>query len=275
MLDFTPSVPASQTVLFALLVSHPTGFQAARCLVAPGAIAAGNVRFWYTTTRRCFCLMNYLSHHALARRIRPGGDGDFFAGNLLPDLLSASGDGRIRTAGDHAGAVADGVRLHIATDKIFHGATAFHAAQSEADALIRAAPWETSPRRRFFVAHVLVELALDAHLLGESPELPDDLYRVLAASLRGDLIARAETLAGQPVPNLRGSIERFLAAGFLRDYATPAGLARSLTRVCRRAGVPNFESPADKETLAGVFEAFAPHVAGGMTDLVRTAPIAP
>ena len=204
----------------------------------------------------------------MARRERPDGTADFFAGNLLPDLLAVSGDGRLRGVGDNTRGVADGVRLHIATDKWFHGLPVFSALQAEANALLLAAPWKETPRRRFFVAHVLVELALDAHLLHETPTLPDDLYAALAESLSGNLVATAETLLGRPAPNLEASTTRFVETGFLRDYATPAGCAESLTRVCRRAGVPNFTEPADTETLAHVFADFAPMITQNVAELL-------
>ncbi len=202
--------------------------------------------------------MNYLAHHFLARRLRPTGSTDFCTGNLLPDLLAAGGDPRLRTVGESVGDMADGVRLHLAADKAFHSGAAFADAQKTANGLLLSAPWETAPRRRFFVAHVFVELALDARLLARFPDLPTDLYAALSESLAGDLVAQAQTLLGKPAPHLQGTATRFIEHGFLYDYATPEGLAESLTRVCHRAGVPNFDSPTDRETLARVFADFAP-----------------
>ncbi|MBC8142010.1 MAG: hypothetical protein H7Y38_11280 [Armatimonadetes bacterium] len=205
--------------------------------------------------------MNYLAHHFLARRSRPAGSADFCAGNLLPDLLAAGSDPRLRSVSESVGDLADGVRLHLATDKTFHGSAAFADTQKQANALLLSAPWATAPRRRFFVAHVLVELALDAHILHRFPDLPTDLYAALSQSLAGGLVAQAETLLGKSAPNLYATTTRFIESGFLRDYAAPEGLADSLTRVCHRAGVPNFETAADRETLAQVFDDFAPILA--------------
>lgn len=215
--------------------------------------------------------MNYLSHQYIARQIRPERDApaSFFAGNLLPDLLSISGDGKLRTPGEYNDALTDGIRLHLATDKQFHSLPAFHLAQAQANELLLSATWETPPRRRFFVAHVIPELALDAAILAQYPDLPDDLYRTLAESLANGLVARTEAMMNRPLPNLQGTIERFIESRFVYRYATPDGLASSMVRISQRAGIPNFAHPVDVATLAQIFEEYSAILAPQTAELLR------
>lgn len=221
--------------------------------------------------------MNYLSHHYIARRIRPEPDASalFFAGNLLPDLLSIAGDGRLRTAGESRGPLSDGVRLHLATDKRFHSLPAFIAAQAEATRMLIHATWEAPLRRRFFVAHVITELALDSVVLAQQPDLPEELYTALSESLKMQLITQTETLAARVVPNLPDTIERFVESRFLYRYATPPGLATSMIRIGRRAGIPNFEPVADALTLSQIFADFSTWVASRREDLLCVPPLKP
>jgi len=196
--------------------------------------------------------MNYLSHHYVARRVHPEQEAPplFFLGNLLPDLLSQEGGGRLRSAGDATGPLADGIRLHLASDARFHAAPEFKAAQAEVTALLIAAPFTVPVHRRFFVAHILVEIALDALLLEDDPALPEDLYTCLADALVGDLRAEVEAITGYPVPHLLSMVERFVKYRFLGDYAAPKGRARAVARICQRVGIENFTTAADLETLA-------------------------
>lgn len=221
--------------------------------------------------------MNYLAHQYLARRIRPEPDAPalFFAGNVLPDLLAIAGDGRLRTAGEHIGPLPDGVRLHLQTDQKFHSAPAFHQAQELASHLLRDAAWETPPKRRFFLAHVMTELTLDAVLLARHPGLPDDLYGQLAESLEIELAPLSRGLAGREVPNLERSVERFIRSRFLYDYATPAGLASSLIGISRRVGIPNFAEARDAALLGGIFEDFSALIAPLADQLLSLSPAKP
>lgn len=191
----------------------------------------------------------------------------FFAGNVLPDLLTVSGDTRIREVSGATGSLANGVRLHLAADKAFHSGVDFKTLQEEATALLKDAPFQEVVRRRFFVAHVLVELALDAAVLRHEPDIADDFYKQLSAALADGLIPKTETLLTQPVPNLLPTIERFIAHPFLYDYLTPEGCATALARVSRRVGLGNFTNDEEKTIAAQIFVQFAPVIEARFDDL--------
>lgn len=205
--------------------------------------------------------MNHLSHHEAALRAAPDAGPEFFLGNLLPDLIATGGDGRIRAVEPAGDDLTRGVRLHLWSDRGFHGAEEFKTATAAASAALRAEPFETPPVRLFFVAHVFVELALDAAVLRARPDAADDLYRRLAGV---DPEAVAERAARWLRPEavahglaLANTVRRFVAARYLYDYARPDGLAEGIYRIGRRVGLENFASDTDLRALAAVFDGFA------------------
>jgi hypothetical protein len=169
------------------------------------------------------------------------------------------GGGRLRAVhlAGAAGNLARGARLHLATDRAFHAAPAFHEATTEVSARLRAAPFSCPPPRVFFLAHVFVEVALDAVLLRRDPALADHFYAQFEA---GDLTVVADEtarLGKRPVPHLAGTLARFARARYLFDYATDDGLARALSRIARRANLAAFAATdADHHCLAAVFAAW-------------------
>ena len=206
--------------------------------------------------------MNHLSHHFVARAIDPGAPPEYFVGNLLPDIVAMSGEGRVRSRRlvpeATAGPLGQGVLLHLATDRRFHGAPEFLAANAEVSERLRSVPFAAPPRRVFFLAHVFVELALDAVLLRRDTALADHLYRQFDATEPEALARQAEALLGRPLPQLPDTLRRFARRRYLFEYADDTGLAGALQRVSHAAGVPNFESAEDRALLAEAFAAYRP-----------------
>lgn len=213
--------------------------------------------------------MNFLSHQAVARTVTPDGSPWFCVGNILPDLLSTTGrrlrEGEVaETQADSPESVAllRGIHLHHATDRRFHGHPLFKQACSEATELLRVAPFSTPPRRLFFLAHILVEIALDGLLVNQHPDLPDDLYTCLetcepaAIAVRTAALLQTETA----LPELAVVIERFLAAHYLPSYRDFEGQMEALRRVYYRAGLGEIASPEDQATLCQVLHDFAPRL---------------
>lgn len=128
------------------------------------------------------------------------------------------------------GEMADGVRLHLSADRIFHTDPAFLAGCKTASELLKAAPLPSPPRRVFFLAHVAFELALDAVVLEREPNLADDLYAHLK-------MARSEVhsfVAADLAPRLDGHIVAFVEQGYLARYNRNTSLAEALRRIAGR-----------------------------------------
>lgn len=196
--------------------------------------------------------MNFLAHHVLATRFLtpPNPLPMYVAGSALPDLLPmATGHARLRPAlverqpapTAEEAALRAGILVHLATDAAFHKTPSFAAAQAEAGRLLDQAGFEGIRVRRFFVAHVLTELALDAVLLRRDPTIADDFYTAFAAADRACVTRWTEAAVGQPLPGLPAVLTRFARSRYLYQYAEDEGVATGLSRLCTRARQDMFE----------------------------------
>ena len=95
--------------------------------------------------------------------------------------------------------------------------------------------------RRFFVAHVLVELALDAALLRADPALGEEFYAAFAQADFDAVTRWAEIETGRPLPLLSEVLARFAASRYLLSYAADEGVATGLSRTGLRARQDEFE----------------------------------
>ena len=196
--------------------------------------------------------MNFLAHHVLATRFLTPANPlpPFVVGCVLPDLLPLAADRvRLRPAlverqpatSDEEAALRAGVLVHLATDAAFHRTTAFAEAQATAGRLLDEAAFEGIRVRRFFLAHVLTELALDAVLLRSNPAVADEFYAAFAAADRASVTRWTETAAGRPLPNLPGVLTRFNRSQYLYQYREDEGVATGLSHLCARARQDTFE----------------------------------
>ena len=217
--------------------------------------------------------MNFLAHYVLARRLASPPPADlpaYVVGSALPDLIGLAAP-RVRLRRDPlapnnggtgqipekkgainraptlappllgAGGVSAGVQAHLLTDAAFHKTAAFAEAQAEVGALLEGAGFVGIRVRRFFVAHVLVELALDAALLRADPALGEQFYAAFAQADFHAVTRWAEAETGRPLPRLPEVLARFATSRYLLSYATDEGVATGLSRTCQRARQDGFE----------------------------------
>ena len=193
--------------------------------------------------------MNFLAHYEIATRfltpMKPLSA--YVVGTALPDLLPLAADrvrfrlGQLGAETEFEAALAAGVSAHLATDRAFHKTAAFAEASAEVSRLLAEAAFNGMRVRRFFVAHVLTEIALDAVLLRAEPERAGRFYDAFAAA---DLEAAAqwtETVTGRFLPRLPETLARFGRSQYLRQYAEDDGVATGLSNLCRRARQDGFE----------------------------------
>ncbi len=216
--------------------------------------------------------MNFLAHHAVARRVHSDAPAEFYAGNVLPDLLAMSGDGRLRAhhlaapSGDDP--LIAGMRLHLETDRRFHGDPTFVSLQTAAStrltALIPPLP------RRFFFTHIAVELALDGVLIRRDDALDDDLYDCLDTCGAEALAQRAAVVLGRErLPHLAHTLTRFVARRWLENVRTHDGVAEGLLRIGRSAGLDT--AGADPAAVARIVAGVAADVQPHAENLLRRA----
>ena len=171
----------------------------------------------------------------------------YVLGTALPDLLPQA-ERRVRLRPERLlseteaqAALRAGVLVHLATDAAFHKTSAFAAAQAEISQLLADAGFAGMRVRRFFVAHVLTEIALDAALLRADLSIADRFYDAFSAADFEMTQCWTELVTGRPLPGLTSVLTRFGEFQYLREYVTDAGVATGLSNVCRRAGQDTFE----------------------------------
>lgn len=196
--------------------------------------------------------MNFLAHYVIATRFltpsRP--ISAYVVGTALPDLLPMAVERvRLRPAQleqaaaqtDFEAALSAGVSVHLATDSAFHKTPAFAAAQAQVSQILAETTFEGIRVRRFFAAHVLTEMVLDAVLLRAEPALADRFYADFADADPAAVTRWAETVTGKPLPSLPGVLTRFVRSRYLQRYDTDEGVATGFSNLCRRAGQEAFD----------------------------------
>ena len=208
--------------------------------------------------------MNFLAHHVIAMRQWPAPLALCAVGVALPDLLPLAG-ARLRPAlissrpaeGLGDAALRGGILMHLATDAAFHKAASFAEAQAEVSAILARTPFENIRVRRFFVAHVLVELALDAVLLRDAPSLSDEFYQAFATADYSQVTRWTEGAIGRPLPDLPAVLTRFAGSRYLEQYRADEGVATGLSRLCARARQDMFEGANYARLIDAVRESVA------------------
>lgn len=196
--------------------------------------------------------MNFLAHHVVATRyLAPTFPLAFYTvGTALPDLLPlASRRARLRPVllapmpaqSDWEAALRAGALAHLATDAAFHGTAAFAEAQAVSRDILRETVFEGIRVRRFFLAHVLTELALDAVLLRADPTIAAEFYAAFAGADFAAVTRWTENAVSSPLPELPAVLTRFAHSRYLYQYREDEGVATGLSRLCARARQDTFE----------------------------------
>jgi hypothetical protein len=184
----------------------------------------------------------------LAHGFRHVGDPWLVAGTALPDWLRML-DRRSRLRPDdvaprqddadaRVASLARGVLRHFDDDRRFHGSAAFAQTRRAVADLLRSALPESEGHRPSFVAHVLLEIQLDASLDAASPGVLDAYYAALASLDPDDVdevVRRVDPDRPARLPDL---LRRFVDERFVEEYRDPALLLRRLDRVVRRVRQP-------------------------------------
>lgn len=184
--------------------------------------------------------MNYLAH-ALPHLHDPW----LVAGTSLPDWLRfvrvRLRHDRLATLSPAAGSAAErlraGVLRHHEDDRRFHTDQRFEAQAAALARELRAL--EPGPRfRASTIAHVAVEMLVDAALLRSHPGCGARYYAALESLDSAELDAATRELCGAEVPRLPVLHRRFLEARFILAYQRDAGVISALDGVLARLGLP-------------------------------------
>ena len=182
--------------------------------------------------------MNFLSHGLLVRRRESA---DLLIGSALPDLAPLA-DRRLRLTAprlerlerDGAADVAAGCRHHHKVDRAFHYGEPFHRARHVVeDAIVG----DDLPLWKSMLAHMLVEIGIDAEILRRFPDFARKTYPAAFDHYPwDDLLSRIERACDSPTDALADLVGRFDSGAFLLSYESDAGVLDRIDGMSLRLG---------------------------------------
>ena len=188
--------------------------------------------------------MNFLSHFYVDRdEQRPL----FILGVVSPDLLSiynpslrikSSQMGHLPLLPEETNDYVAGLKRHFFVDRVFHSCPRF----AEETAYLSRLLEETFPaqdiQRKFFIAHILLELQLDQVLVRRYSTIVQEFYAHFD-QMRPFQQARrvTELVAGHPLPHYENFLEKFLQNKYLTHYREHDHIIYVLGRLLRRVNI--------------------------------------
>ncbi len=190
--------------------------------------------------------MNFLAHFYLDRH-HPSSF--FVVGAATPDLLSIYNSG-LRIKASHVDHLSDerrshvdpmlieGLERHFHADRVFHSSPLFASETKYFSSVLKAAFPEQDIARKYFVAHIILELLLDKVLIADNPTLLPAYYKHFEALKPFEVVTKGtEEVAKHPLPNYEAFLEKFVDNQYLYHYKEYDHLIYILRRLLRRVGV--------------------------------------
>lgn len=214
--------------------------------------------------------MNFISHFYADREQT---DSHFVIGSVSPDLLSIYNP-ELRIKHAHVAkfqksgvntvskGFIEGLKAHFFVDRVFHSSPHFKSeTQKISQLLIERFPDQEIPRK-FFIAHILLELLLDKILIDLHPGILAAFYDHFAS--QGDfseIQASTEQISGKPLNNYTGFLHKFLENKYLYHYQKYDHIIYVLGRIMRRVKIDDIaflEAP----TFLNLMKDYEAHLTG-------------
>ena len=185
--------------------------------------------------------MNFLSHGLLVHRT---GSAHVLVGSALPDLAPLA-DRRLRLTERRLGELEDlgagelvlGCRNHRAVDRAFHHGEPFNTARKAVETRLDVDDRPRSPIPLGMLAHMLVEVGVDAEILLRYPTFARELYPHAFDSYDWPaLMQLLRTVCRHPTTALEDLVGRFDSGAFLLSYATDEGVIDRMAGMAMRLG---------------------------------------
>lgn len=204
--------------------------------------------------------MNFIAHYFLDH----SNPESFFAiGAATPDLLSIYNPG-LRVKNHHLKSQSlffkpehsifhAGLKRHFQADAIFHSSEFF----ARETALISAAMHEkmedANIPRKFFLAHILVELILDRVIMRDHPNIVMNYYHHFDTTSMKSVKETTEFVVGHDLPNYEHFLNKFKENRYLLHYLEWDHIIFVVKLILRRVGIENHqftENPAFFDLLS-------------------------
>ncbi|MCB9236181.1 MAG: hypothetical protein H6581_31320 [Bacteroidia bacterium] len=193
--------------------------------------------------------MNFIAHFFLDRE-RPE---SFFAiGAATPDLLSIYNP-RLRIKKHHIKKLnletfsendlmlLEGVKRHFHADAFFHTSPFFERETQWLSAqMTQRFPGDTIPRK-YFIAHILLELVLDKALIHRHPDLLDNYYAHFTQSPLDQVRHATELVTKRELKNYDGFLAKFRDHKYLYNYTRWDHIVFVLKKIMERVSIAETE----------------------------------
>lgn len=196
--------------------------------------------------------MNFFSHYYFDRTEQAS----FNTGLILPDLLRNFLNVRLPVLDLNFGIetpeneILKGCLKHIERDGSFHQSEFFVQSNAQLIKMIKDNGFAEQLPRYWFLAHIMVELCLDAVLIERDVNLLHKFYNDLGETHKNPSLAKFISFLGEEKTEVfLSKFGRFLEARYLFSYTDSSRMAFALNMISKRAGIIGDYNPEQTEMV--------------------------
>ena len=214
--------------------------------------------------------MNFFAHYYFHHQ--PGNTWHN-AGLLFPDLLriftkdqriSEKNEIELNDAQQDYLSLVKGIKQHFKADDIFHNWNWFK--EKNHDLALQIRESNSGIKRDWFLAHILIELAIDHVLVTENESKVKDLYNDLIACDKQQWKIFFNKNGLSDLDNWYDGFNQFNKHQYIFTYKDTDNVVYALNRIYERTGIGKFTSPQNK-FLVVLLNNFIPEVRSKLKEL--------
>lgn len=160
-----------------------------------------------------------------------------------------------------------GLQKHFLADKIFHNSSYFLEMCDWANREIRKAKLSENVKRKFFLVHVGIEIAIDIVLIRLYPYLVEEFYKNFDEVCPEKIQKYMEQIYYYDFEGLSQKIVRFAAEKRIYDYLKPEKLVSLLDQIMQKITQSSPFSDQDKERMLCFMEVLDKKIASNYENL--------
>jgi len=197
--------------------------------------------------------MNYLTHFLIdGKQDRPY----YNFGLILPDMVGVAKRGwkpahteALEASTGNTKEIWLGYQQHIARDALFHNTHLFSYNTKRIRKELEQAGLAQEGVRLFFVAHVLLEILIDRHIIKTRRYVADRFYDTLAQIEEPEIRTFFDASGTEMPERFLEFFGKFQTSRYLYGYADDDGIYFSINRLLHRTKQTTYETEANKKAL--------------------------